>query len=216
MRILLIICTFYLMNISTHALTLDELQTQFSQHPVTRADFLQKREIKGMNMPLTATGQFIISKTAGLWWHQQTPFELTLRLNQQIMIQTVQGQKPEKMTVQSHPQLFQFNDLLTALFRGDLQLLEQKFKLEFKELDIQKTAPKRINTPNTSDTWRLVLTPKAAPLNRIFKSITLKGNHVLNTIEMHDLQGDFTHIQLSNQRVEPPELDQDEQRYFMP
>ncbi len=207
MRILLIICTFCLMNIPTFALTLDELQTQFSQYPVTRADFLQQREIKGMSVPLTATGRLIISKTEGLWWHQQTPFELTLRLNKQTMIQTVQGQKPQKMTVQTHPQLFQFNDLLTALFRGDIRLLEQKFKLEIKPLSSKES------TPNT---WMLVLIPKASPLNKIFKSITLKGNHDLNSIEMSDLQGDFTRIQLSNQRVEPPVLDKDERRYFSP
>ncbi|AEF43973.1 putative outer-membrane lipoprotein carrier protein [Serratia sp. AS12] len=189
-----------LFSLSAQAVTLTELQQRFSQQPVLRAEFEQQRSISGMAKPLKSRGELLISQQKGLWWSQQKPFPLTLLLDDKRMVQTLAGQPPQVVTADNNPQMFQFNHLLTALFHADSQALEQNFALQFSDLGHNK--------------WRLVLTPKTTPLDRLFKRITLNGEQFLETIDIDDMQNDATHIRFFNQRTVPQELTVDEQQRF--
>lgn len=189
-----------LFSLSAQAVTLTELQQRFSQQPVLRAEFEQQRSISGMAKPLKSRGELLISQQKGLWWSQQKPFPLTLLLDDKRMVQTLAGQPPQVVTADNNPQMFQFNHLLTALFHADSQALEQNFALQFSDLGNNK--------------WRLVLTPKTTPLDRLFKRITLNGEQFLETIDIDDMQNDATHIHFFNQRTVPQELTVDEQQRF--
>ena len=189
-----------LFSLSAQAVTLAELQQRFSQQPVLRAEFEQQRSISGMDKPLKSSGELLISQQKGLWWAQQKPFPLTLLLDDKRMVQTLAGQPPQVVTADNNPQMFQFNHLLTALFHADSQALEQNFALQFSDLGHNK--------------WRLVLTPKTTPLDRLFKRITLNGEQFLETIDIDDMQSDATHIRFFNQRTVPQALTLDEQQRF--
>lgn len=189
-----------LFSLSAQAVTLAELQQRFSQQPVLRAEFEQQRSISGMEKPLKSSGELLISQQKGLWWAQQKPFPLTLLLDDKRMVQTLAGQPPQVVTADNNPQMFQFNHLLTALFHADSQALEQNFALQFSDLGHNK--------------WRLVLTPKTTPLDRLFKRITLNGEQFLETIDIDDMQSDATHIRFFNQRTVPQALTLDEQQRF--
>lgn len=189
-----------LFSLSAQAVTLTELQQRFSQQPVLRAEFEQQRSISGMAKPLKSSGELLISQQKGLWWSQQKPFPLTLLLDDKRMVQTLTGQPPQVVTADNNPQMFQFNHLLTALFHADSQALEQNFALQFSDLGRNK--------------WRLILTPKTTPLDRLFKRITLNGEQFLETIDIDDMQSDATHIRFFNQRTAPQELTVDEQQRF--
>lgn len=185
---------------SVQAVTLDELQQRFSQEPVVRADFTQQRQIKGMAKPLISNGQMLIAQDKGLWWHQLSPFPLTMVLSETRMVQVMKGQAPQIVTAESNPQMFQFNHLLRALFQADRHVLEQNFTVVF--------------TPIADEQWRLTLIPKTTPLDKLFDTITLHGGAFLNGIELNDRQGDVTRITLSNQRLTPRTLTDDEQQRF--
>ena len=189
-----------LFSLSAQAVTLAELQQRFSQQPILRAEFEQQRSISGMEKPLKSSGELLISQQKGLWWAQQKPFPLTLLLDDKRMVQTLAGQPPQVVTADNNPQMFQFNHLLTALFHADSQALEQNFALQFSDLGHNK--------------WRLVLTPKTTPLDRLFKRITLNGEQFLETIDIDDMQSDATHIRFFNQRTTPQALTVDEQQRF--
>ncbi|CAI1782660.1 LolA family protein [Serratia plymuthica] len=189
-----------LFSLSAQAVTLTELQQRFSQQPVLRAEFEQQRSISGMAKPLKSSGELLISQQKGLWWSQQKPFPLTLLLDDKRMVQTLASQPPQVVTADNNPQMFQFNHLLTALFHADSQALEQNFALQFSDLGRNK--------------WRLILTPKTTPLDRLFKRITLNGEQFLETIDIDDMQSDATHIRFFNQRTAPQELTVDEQQRF--
>ncbi|MGB8666033.1 MAG: outer membrane lipoprotein carrier protein LolA [Serratia inhibens] len=189
-----------LFSLSAQAVTLAELQQRFSQQPVLRAEFEQQRSINGMEKPLKSSGELLISQQKGLWWEQRKPFPLTLLLDDKRMVQTMVGQPPQVVTADNNPQMFQFNHLLTALFHADSQALEQNFALQFSDLGHNK--------------WRLVLTPKTTPLDRLFKRITLNGEQFLETIDIDDMQSDATHIRFFNQRTVPQALTLDEQQRF--
>lgn len=172
-----------------HALNLDDLQKRFSQIPVQRADFEQIRKISGMAQPLRSSGSVVIAKKQGLWWSQQKPFVMTLLLNKNQMVQTIAGQKSQTITPSSNPQMFQFNQLLTALFHADKVALEQNFSLDFTDLGKQG--------------WRLKLIPKFTPLDKLFRQLVLKGDRYLNIIEINDMQGDQSLIHFFNHKIQP-------------
>lgn len=185
-----------------HAVTLDDLQQRFSQKTILRAQFEQLRTISGMSQPLKSNGNLLISPDDGLVWNQSAPFTMTMLMNDVKMEQRIGNQAPQVVTAQSHPQLFQFNSLLTALFHADRQALEQNFALSFSDLGAGR--------------WRLILQPTTMPLNKLFRQITLNGAEFLNEIQIEDMQGDGTHIRFSNQKTKPDALTSDERRYFSP
>ena len=182
------------------AVTLEQLQQRFASQPVIRADFTQTRTISGMAQPLVSRGEMLIAQQQGLWWHQQAPFAMTLLLDDKRMAQTLNGQPPQVITAESNPQMFQFNHLLRALFQADEKVLQENFILDFQDKGANR--------------WTLVLTPKAAPLNKIFNRIDLSGSDFLERIDLDDKQGDKTQIQLSNTRVQPPQLSNEERARF--
>lgn len=196
----LLFIALLLWNSAASAVTLEQLQQRFASQPVIRADFTQTREIAGMAQPLKSRGEMLIAQRQGLWWHQSAPFAMTLLLDDKRMVQTLNGQPPQVVTAEANPQMFQFNHLLSALFKADERVLRDSFVIDFKEKgDAQ---------------WTLSLTPKAAPLNKIFKRIDLAGGEFLEQIELNDSQGDRTHIALSNTRIQPPQLSAEERARF--
>ena len=195
---LFLVLTF--LSVTAHAVTLEELQQRFSQVPVLRADFAQQRTISGMAQPLNSSGNLLIAQQQKLWWQQEKPFSLTLLLTEKRMVQIMAGQEPQVVTADNNPQMFQFNSLLSALFHADRKVLEENFALDFKDLG--------------KGAWKLVLTPKVSPLNRLFRSITLNGETFLNNIDINDMQGDATHIRFFNQKTTPATLTDAEKRHF--
>ncbi|HAU5566276.1 TPA: outer membrane lipoprotein carrier protein LolA [Serratia fonticola] len=187
---------------SAQAITLDQLQQRFASQPVIRANFEQVRTISGMSQPLVSRGQLLIAQQQGLWWHQATPFVMTLILDDKRMVQSMSGQPPQVITADSNPQMFQFNHLLRALFQADEKVLRENFELDFRD--------------QGNDKWQLSLTPKAAPLNKIFNRIDLQGAAFLNSITLDDKQGDKTAITLSDTRTEPKQLTDEERARFAP
>lgn len=187
-------------SVASQAVTLEDLQQRFSQVPVLRAQFSQQRTISGMAQPLSSGGNLLIAQQQGLWWQQVKPFSLTLLLTEKRMVQTMAGQPPQVVTADNNPQMFQFNSLLSALFHADRKVLEQNFSLDFTDLG--------------KGAWQLVLTPKVTPLNRLFRSITLRGDAFLNNIDIDDMQGDATHIRFFNQTTTPSTLTDAEKLHF--
>ncbi len=181
----------------TSAITLSDIQLLFSKNQVVRADFTQDRYINGLTSPIHSTGKMIISKELGLWWQQNTPFAMTLKMNQQRMEQRIEDQTPEIITAEKQPQLFQFNHLLTAIFTADKEMLENNF-------DITVTEQNNI--------WTLTLKPKLAPLNKIFKQIILSGKSYLEKVTINDMQNDKTELTFKNHKK--TKLNQDEQLLF--
>lgn len=191
-----------LLSASASAVTLEQLQQRFASQPVIRASFVQVRSIAGMAQPLVSRGQLLIAQQQGLWWHQATPFPMTLILDDHRMVQSMSGQPPQVITADSNPQMFQFNHLLRALFQADEQVLRENFELNFRD------------DGGDGDGWQLSLTPKAAPLNKIFNRIDLQGAAYLNRITLDDRQGDKTEITLSDTRTQPGQLTDEERARF--
>jgi len=186
-----------------NAVTLDELQQRFTEHPVVRAHFEQSRTIKDLPQPLRSQGEMLIARDSGLLWDQKAPFPMTLLLDDKRMVQVINGQPPQTITAENNPQMFQFNHLLRALFQADRKVLEENFRINFKDLG--------------EDRWSLVLTPTTTPLDKIFASLDLSGATYVESIVLNDKQGDRTAIALSRHQLTPASLtDAERQRFGAP
>lgn len=182
------------------AVTLDELQQRFAEQPVVRAHFEQVRTIKDMPQPLRSQGEMVIARDSGLLWDQKAPFPMTLLLDDKRMVQTINGQPPQTITADNNPQMFQFNHLLRALFQADRKVLEDNFRIDFKD--------------QGEGCWSLVLTPTTTPLNTLFTTLDLGGATYLESVRLNDKQGDRTDITLSRHRLTPASLTDDERQRF--
>ncbi|AFM62018.1 TPA: outer membrane lipoprotein carrier protein LolA [Enterobacter cloacae] len=182
------------------AVTLDELQQRFAEQPVVRAHFEQVRTIKDMPQPLRSQGEMVIARDSGLLWDQKAPFPMTLLLDDKRMVQTINGQPPQTITADNNPQMFQFNQLLRALFQADRKVLEDNFRIDFKD--------------QGEGRWSLVLTPTTTPLNTLFTTLDLGGATYLESVRLNDKQGDRTDITLSRHRLTPASLTDDERQRF--
>ena len=186
-----------------NAVTLNELQQRFTEQPVVRAHFEQTRTIKDLPQPLRSQGEMLIARDSGLLWDQKAPFPMTLLLDDKRMVQVINGQPPQVITAENNPQMFQFNHLLRALFQADRKVLEENFRINFKDLG--------------EDRWSLVLTPTTTPLDKIFASLDLSGATYVESIVLNDKQGDRTAIALSRHQLTPASLtDAERQRFAAP
>lgn len=176
----LLLIPLFLLSVGVNALTIEEVQEQFAKNDVVRATFVQKREIQNMPNPLISSGQMLMSKELGLWWHQEKPFVMTVVMTDQQLVQRVNDAAPQVITAESNPQMFQFNSLLRGIFNADLALLKKSFDIGFTDIG--------------GGRWTLHLTPIASPFDRLFKSIELKGAKNLDQIKLFDKQGDQTQI----------------------
>lgn len=198
-------------SLSTQAMTLGELQHTLSATKVVRGYFSQIRTMAMFNQPLVSNGKFMIAANHGLWWHQTAPMTVSLVLTKNKLSQQFDNQPPQIISAAQNPMVFYFSHIFLALFNGDTSALDQQFTLKLTTL-----APDSNSTDanNRNNQWQLVLTPKQAPLNKVFTSITLQGSKFINHLTLAEIRGDKTVITFSHQRTTPSTLTTEEQRVF--
>lgn len=179
-------------------MTQAEVRELLSTEPAQRAHFEQEKQVEGLAQPLKASGELLLVRGQGLWWHQQRPFELALSLTAQRMSQQV-GHGPAQVI--DNPQLLEFSSMMLALFGSDEQALTRYFALDFQ---------------SGEQSWSLVLTPLAAPLSKVFASLTLSGGKQLDRLVIADRQGDETRIHFSHWQAVSLPLSAEEQAHFAP
>ncbi|MEZ8098956.1 LolA family protein [Vibrio bivalvicida] len=175
------------------------LQDQLAKHSIVRGEFTQLRHIEMFEQPLSSQGHFTLSKQQGLLWQQDVPFPVNLVLTEDKLRQTFSGQEPQVITANDNPMAFYFSHVFLAVFHGDTQALQQQFDIAFKV---------------TSGDWTITLTPKQAPLNAVFETITLVGNQNIDELTLREIRGDKTEILFSNQTHQPESLTDAEQAQF--
>lgn len=178
---------------------LTSLQAQLQQSPIVRGDFTQSRTLAMFEQPLVSEGSFLLERQHGLLWQQNTPFPVNLVLTQDKLRQTFANQPAQVITAKENPMAFYFSKIFLSVFHGDTEQLQSQFDLQF--------SPQK-------EHWQLVLTPKEAPLNAVFKSIVLQGNQDIDSLVLEEIRGDKTEITFTNQTHQPESLTDAEQAQF--
>jgi len=198
--LMLSVSLFSTSSVFAQVTDLTSLQKQLQRFAIVRGDFIQSRKIEMFDQPLTSNGQFLLEKSHGLLWNQQTPFPVNLVLTEDKLRQTFADQPPQVITAQENPMAFYFSKIFLSVFHGDTQQLQSQFELQLKTSQQQ---------------WQLTLEPKQAPLNAVFKSITLKGNDNIDYLVLEEVRGDKTEIEFTNQTHQPETLTDAEQAQFL-
>ncbi|WP_066080144.1 LolA family protein [Bergeriella denitrificans] len=140
-----------------------------------QGQFTQERHLKSLQKPMTASGRFVLIPKRGLLWQMQKPFETTLRVRSDgIMQWNGKSWTPNhaKASGQSR-QISLFLDLLG----GNTQGLEKQFDTVLN---------------GNAGKWTLRLTPKTVLMKQIFTRIDISGDSVVRRIELNEKQGDKT------------------------
>lgn len=189
---LLVTLTALCFSAAAAAWGLPQIEQSLSRHAIVRADFAQQRFLSGFTKPLQSAGTLLYSRDDGIIWQQQTPFAMTIVIDEDSIVQTMPGSKPQILNAADNPLLHSFSSLLKAMLQADTESLRQFFAIELTDLGAQ---------------WQLQLTPKAEPLNKIFSAIELCGDDKVLSIIMADQAGDRTVIEFSHHDVSGRSLD---------
>lgn len=184
---------------SPAALTLDQLQQKLMTEQLLRGDFSQSKTLQIFDQPLVSKGTFLLSHQQGLVWKQQDPFSVLLVLANNKLSQQFAEQAPEIIEAKDNPMVFYFSHLFLALFKGDLNALNEQFELTLT---------------NHNEAWVLHLKPKSAPLNKVFSIIEIHGVDQIDKLNLIELNGDATTISFTNISSQPAQLSEQEKDVF--
>jgi len=186
-------------SISIPALTLDELQQKLMTEQPLRGDFSQSKTLQIFDRPLVSKGTFLLSHEQGLVWQQMHPFSVLLVLANNKLSQQFADQAPEIIEAKDNPMVFYFSHLFLAIFKGDLNALNEQFELTLK---------------NNNEGWVLHLKPNSAPLNKVFSTIEIHGGEQINKLNLIELNGDITLISFTHISNLPAQLSEQEKDVF--
>ena len=156
-----------------------ELAQTLQKPQNVQGNFVQQRQLKSLSKPMTTRAGLFVGQ--GLLWKMQKPFETTLRVRSDGIMQWNGSQwvnpNASKLNGQSR-QIKLFLDLL----RGNTQGLEKQFDLKLN---------------GNEKKWTLTLTPKTAITRQIFNRIEINGDTLVRKIELDEKQGDKTIMQFN-------------------
>ncbi|TEW54236.1 outer membrane lipoprotein carrier protein LolA [Psychromonas sp. RZ22] len=193
-------CLLLLCSFSLSALTLEQLQQQLTTQKVLRGDFTQSKSLQMFKQPLLSDGTFLLSHEQGLIWQQNNPFPVSLVLAKDKLRQQFSGKEAEIIEAKDNPMVFYFSHLFLSLFKGDLSSLESQFSMQLSD--------------DGKGNWLLNLTPKKAPLDKVFKSIKIQGKEQIKSLTLTELNTDSSLITFSNISEQQAPLTQQEKDAF--
>ena len=184
--------------------SLEQLQATLSSQNIVRGHFEQIREVAMFDQPLSSQGSFVLDKDNGLVWDQTTPFPVKLILTDNKLSQRFADQPAQIITDQDNPMAFYFSHIFLAVFHGNTEQLKEQFSLAFTPM----------SNSGGGNLWKLELTPKNAPLNAVFRRISLSGSQDIQSIALEEIRGDSTTIHFSQLTHQPPRLTDAEAQQF--
>ncbi|MEC4748663.1 outer membrane lipoprotein carrier protein LolA [Methylomicrobium sp. Wu6] len=169
MRLLAIILLLLPLQASQAADLLVDISARLVKNEITEGRFRQEKNIKILKKPLISTGTFTYHRKQGVIWQTLSPVPSVLLVNQTRLL-TTQGE-------QNLPPAF--GRVFTAMFGGDLQLMNEGFA---------------IAGANGQGAWQLQLQPKDPLMQKIITGMQLTGDKELKQLDIREANGNFTRI----------------------
>ena len=183
-RMLVLVILLVASSVSAESLV-NQIESLVSTSPTVRGKFAQSKTLSGVSKKLSSEGFFIVDKSRGIAWVTEKPIYQTLRVSDSgIRIGNKSG---VLMNARSEPSIKYINELVLAIFSGDLSALERLFNYSG---DV------------TTKGWNLELTPKNTA-STLFKKITIVGGSAISRISFVSKDGDLTEVIFSDVRLAP-------------
>ena len=159
---------------------LTAIAARLARPAVVRGDFVQTKQIAGLTRPLVARGSFVVARGTGVLWDTREPFAQQLRISARGVDTALEdGSRAFVGGTAPGPALREVNRVLSALFEADLAVLQRYF---------------RVRAEQGEATWRIALVPRVAALGEVFAAIDLRGDVLLQGIDLQEANGDRTTI----------------------
>lgn len=176
-----------------------EVRGRLADPVLLRGQFEQQKSVAGFKKPLVSSGEFLLWRGHGVLWHTNKPFDSTLALRRdRLSVTQADGRAGYQIDAEREPGLRAVNELLFALFSGDIATLQKHFRLQGELSGKQE--------------WTLVLTPADAALMRVFKRVELAGDNYVRRVKLEEANGDSSLIRFDALREMPPATPNEVQR----
>jgi len=163
------------------ATTLDTLLAAFRAAPGVEAHFTEQKNIAMLAAPLESDGVIYYQRPGVLARYVMHPRE-SFQIIDPKRVRMGDAQHSETLDLSAKPQVRVFVESFVTLLSGDQAALAKTYTIAFTPAI--EAHPER---------WRLQLTPKLAPLDKVIASITLTGSGiVLSEMRVLEKGGDET------------------------
>ena len=165
--------------------TIDALLAGLAKAPGLYARFREEKHITLLQAPLVSEGSLYFTPPARFARHTEKPIASTMIIDgNQLQFGNADGQ--ESMNLGTNPVARLFADAFVMLLSGNRAGLEKMFKMQL--------TPK----PGSANEWRLVLTPRVAPMDKMIKELELRGRGLnLEELDVRESSGDWTRTSFS-------------------
>jgi len=182
--------------------TMDAFTTTCSRlagHPVIRGNFEQEKTLSRLNRSLKSYGGFFIAAGLGMVWDTMKPFQSSLTLGKDYLIQSRWGGEKTVLSAQGNETFLRMAEVISAVFSGNSQGLLDNFEVYFS---------------GGVSAWELGLIPKNNAIGAFAEKIIMKGDIVIKSILIYEQNGDTIQYTLYNHSY-AEELNEFEKAYFV-
>jgi outer membrane lipoprotein-sorting protein len=176
----------------------DALLAGLSKAPGLYARFREEKHLTLLQAPLVSEGSIYFTPPARFARHTDKPIASVMVIDgNQLQFGNADGQ--ESMNLGTNPVARLFADAFVMLLSGNRAGLEKIFKMQL--------TPK---AGAAASEWKLVLTPRVAPMDKMIKELELRGRGLdLNELDVREASGDWTRTTFTdvdlNRRYSPAE-----------
>jgi len=165
---------------------IDALLAGLAKAPGLYARFREEKHITLLQAPLVSEGSIYFAPPARFARHTEKPIKSVMIIDgNQLQFGNAGGQ--ESMNLGANPVARLFADAFVMLLSGNRAGLEKIFKMQL--------APR----PGGAGEWKLVLTPRVAPMDKLIKELELRGRGLsLDELDVREASGDWTRTSFSN------------------
>ena len=159
---------------------IDALLAGLSKAPGLYAHFREEKHITLLQAPLVSEGSLYFTPPSRFARHTERPIASTMIIDgNQLQFGNADGQ--ESMNLGTNPVARLFADSFVMLLSGNRAGLERLFKMQLS------------STSQKAGEWKLVLTPRVAPMDKMIKELELRGRGLnLNELDVREASGDWT------------------------
>ena len=176
----------------------DALLASLAKAPGLYAHFREEKHITLLQQPLVSEGSIYFAPPSRFSRRTEKPLKSTMIIDgKQMSFSTEESH--ERLSLAANPVAQMFADAFVMLLSGNRVGLEKIFKMQLTPA-----------TGGASGEWKLVLTPRVSPMDKLIKELELRGRGLnLNELDVRESNGDWTRTSFTqvdlNRRYTPAE-----------
>jgi outer membrane lipoprotein-sorting protein len=164
---------------------IDALLAGLAKAPGLYAHFREEKHITLLQQPLVSEGSIYFAPPSRFARHTEKPIKSTMIIDGNHLAFGGSEGSHEEMNLGTNPVARLFADAFVMLLSGNRAGLEKIFKMRL--------------TPEAAGAWKLVLTPRVAPMDKLIKALELRGRGLnLNELDVREANGDWTRTSFTN------------------